>query len=138
VAVLALLAPTTTRAATLPESPSVGNIACLSDTQRTELLHREMVEFLAAGKELTRNMGEVRMARSSHEAAAAALKGCEGSVAPSPAPPCVEERERLARAQDELQRIQAHQEKARAEFAAHASARIQAVRSEYPSCDSTR
>jgi hypothetical protein len=136
VAVLALLAPTTTRPASLPESPIFGNIACLSDTQRTELLHREMVEFLQAGKELTRDMGEIRSAHTADEAAAAALKGCEASKTPSVAPPCNAERERVARAQAELQRVQARQEKAKAEFPALASARIQAVRAEYPSCES--
>ncbi len=135
-AILALLAPTTSRPASLPESPFFGNIACLSDTQRTELLHREMVEFLAAGKELTRDLGEIRAARSAHEVAAAALKGCEASTAPGGGLSCDAERERLARAQAELERVQARQEKAKAEFPALASARIQAVRSEYPACES--
>jgi len=136
VAILTVFAPTTTLPASLPESPVFGNIACLSDTQRTELLHREMVEFLAAGKELTRDLGEMRAARSAHEAAAAALKGCEASATPGGASPCAAERERLARAHADLERVQARQEKAKAEFPALASARIQAVRSEYPACES--
>ncbi len=135
-ALLAAFAPTTTRPASLPESPFFGNIACLSDTQRNELLHREMVEFLAADKELTRDLGEIRAARSAHEAAAAALKGCEATTEAAGASPCAAERERLARAHAELERIQARQEKAKAEFPALASARIQAVRSEYPACES--
>ena len=137
VAALALLAPTTTGAAAQAENPLVGNIACLSDGQRTELVRREMVEFLGAGKELIRNKREARDALSARDAAAAALEGCEQASRTGPnASRCDEERERLAGAIDEAKRAQAGQERAKAEFPAVASARIQAVRAEYPSCDS--
>ena len=136
VAFLALLAPTTTRPATLPESPSVGGVACLSDAQRTELLHREMLEFMNVGKELGRHRGAVHDAQRARDEASAALGACRDVTKPSGASACEEERERLERSQAQLQRAQAGQEKARAEFLVLASSRIQAVRSEYPACDS--
>ena len=136
VALAALLAPTTIPAATQAENPLVGTLACLSDEQRTELVHREMLEFLGAGKELLRSKHEASEALSARDGAAAALKACEHASGPRKGPSCDAERDRLARTSAELQRSQARREKAMADFNGVASSRIQVVRAEYPSCDS--
>jgi hypothetical protein len=136
VAALALLAPTTSRPATQAESPFLGNVACLSDEQRTELVHREMGEFLVVGKELMQRRGQISTATAAREAAATALTGCEGAAGPLQGTQCDAERERLARAEAQLQRAREEQEKAKAEFPVLAASRIQAVRAEYPACES--
>lgn len=136
VAALAFLAPSTTGAATQAETPLVGDIACLSDTQRTELVRREMAEFMRVGNELVRSRQQVRNAVAAQESAVAALRACEGSVGASQAAPCDGEHGRIQRANSDLQRAVAHRDQAKADFPVLAASRIQAVRAEYPSCDS--
>jgi hypothetical protein len=136
VAVLALLAPTTIPAASQVGNPFLGNVACLSDEQRTELVHREMIEFMVVGKEYLQSKRLARDALAGRDEAAAGLKGCQQAAGPLPGAPCEAQRDQLARAENELEQANARQEIARTEMPAVAAARIQAVRAEYPACDS--
>lgn len=135
VAALALLGPTTTTAFSPAESPFVGGVACLSDEQRSELVRREMGEMLRTGIDLSEKRRLHDQALSAQAQAASALERCQR--APDPFPPgCDAERTRLASADAEVERTLARREKAKDDFPVLAAARVQAIRAEYPACDS--
>lgn len=136
VAALALLSPTTSRPATQAESPVAGSLVCLSNEQRTELLHREMLEFKQVGYELVQSKRDVRNAVTAHDGALAALKACEAAGGPVPASPCTAEHEKLDRTNAELRRAVEHRDKTNTDFPVLAASRISAIRTEYPACDS--
>jgi len=137
VAALLVVLPTTTGAAPQPPSVFGGNVACLSDEQRSELMKREMTEFAGAQIDLIQARVQNSQALSLQAQARAALRKCEqfppeGSAGAN----CNAERHRAVSTDAEVVRTSAEVERSKAELPAKATARIDMVRAEYPACDS--